>query len=62
MYRGILECGWKTGVHDCRGLTYEHPWLTVHRESGTVRGCTTKAEAARVLRELKSGTPSEAIR
>lgn len=61
MYHGIIECGWKTGVHDCRSLTYEHPWLAVHRESGSVVGCWTKKAAQDVLRKLKSGIPAEAI-
>lgn len=61
-YRGIIECGWKTGVHDCRGLTYQHPWLVVHRDSGTVIGCWSRDEARRVLRELERGVPAEAIR
>ena len=60
-YHGIIQCGWKTGVHDVRGVRYQHPWLVVHRESGTVRGCYTRAEAQRVLHELKRGTPAFAI-
>lgn len=60
-YRGIIECGWKTGVHDCRGLTYQHPWLVVYRPTGAVIGCYTKTEAKKVLRHLKSGIPVEVL-
>lgn len=53
-YIGIIECGWATGVHDVRGIKYKHPWLVVHRPSGTVEGCWTKKEAQSRLRELKA--------
>jgi hypothetical protein len=61
-YKGIIESGWKTGVHDCRACGYQHPWLAVHRESGSVVGCHTRAEAKDILRRLKAGVPAEAIR
>lgn len=60
-YRGIIEAGWKTGVHDVRHLTYEHPWLVVHRPTRTVIGAWTKKEAQRLLRDLKAGVPPEAL-
>lgn len=60
-YQSCLSAGWKTGVHDCRSLSYEHPWVVIHRESDTARGCWTKAEAQRVLRDLKRGVPAKAI-
>lgn len=58
-YHGIIECGWKTGVHDIRGIRYQHPWLVVHRESGSVVGCWSRQEARRVLEKLKAGWPAE---
>lgn len=60
-YSACLRCGWETGIHDCRHLTYEHPWVVIHRESQTATGCWSRSEARRVLRELKRGTPVEAI-
>ena len=39
MYRGIIECGWKTGIHDVRTCHYQHPWLVVYRKTGEVVGC-----------------------
>ena len=52
-YRGIIECGWKTGVHDVRAFHYEHPWLVVYRPTETVEGHFTKREAQERLRELR---------
>ena len=54
-YIGIIGCGWKTGIHDCRGLRYEHPWLVVHRPTGTVVGCRSREEARRMLARLEHG-------
>ncbi len=55
-YKGI---DWKTGVHDCRAIGYEHPWLAVCRDTGEVAGCWSREEARRVLARLKRGFPAE---
>ncbi len=54
-YESVLQCGWKTGVHDCRGIGYQHPWLAVCRETWSVVGCWSREEARRVLRDIKAG-------
>lgn len=60
-YDSCLSCGWETGIHDCRGLTYQHPWLVIHRESSSAIGCWSREEARKVLAQLKAGTPPEGI-
>lgn len=60
-YNSCLSAGWETGIHDCRPYRYQHPWVVVHRESGQTVGCWTRAEARRVLAELKRGVPAESI-
>lgn len=53
-YDSCLRCGWETGIHDCRGIpNYEHPWLVIHRESGSAIGCWSREEARKVLAQLK---------
>lgn len=63
-YQSCISCGWKDGIHDCRGLTYQHPWLVIYRgaEDGpTAIGCWSREEARRVYAELKRGVPSFAV-
>ena len=60
-YHGIIKCGWKTGIHDCRGLTYEHRWLVVYRPTSEVVGCHSRADARRVLDQLRRGVPAESL-
>lgn len=54
-YEACLRAGWKTGIHDCRGLTYQHPWVVIDRESWSAVGCWSRAEAREVLARLRSG-------
>lgn len=51
-YLGILE-SWRDGVYDCRHLNYQHPWLVVHRQSGTVEGHWSREECRQQLRRLR---------
>lgn len=60
-YQSCIACGWSTGIHDCRALSYQHPWVVIHRESNTSVGCWSRAEARIVLAQLKGGIPVEAI-
>ena len=43
---------WPSGVHDVRYAHYEHPWLVIHHESGTIQGCWTKKEAEALWKSL----------
>lgn len=60
-YQSCIKCGWEDGVHDCRGISYQHPWLVIHRESGSAIGCWSRAEARMVYDQLKQGVPAESI-
>ena len=52
-YDICVQAGWKNGIHDCRALRYEHPWVVIY--GGETAGCWSRREARRVLRELKGG-------
>ena len=54
-YHDCLKCGWKTGIHDVRGVRYQHPWLVLHRPSWSAFGCWTRAQAREFLRKLRAG-------
>jgi hypothetical protein len=54
-YASLLRAGWETGVHDCRGLRYEHPWVAVSQEHRVARGCWSREEARNVLWLLEQG-------
>lgn len=56
-YSMCIRAGWKAGIHDCRSLRYQHPWLVIH--DGYAVGCWSRAQARRVLRRLKAGYPAE---
>ena len=63
MYESCVRCGWKDGIHDCRALTYQHPWLVINRATGTAQGCWSREEARKVWAESKveveSAEPNE---
>jgi hypothetical protein len=61
-YESCLRCGWKTGIHDCRGMRYEHPYVVIHRPSGSAVGCWSREEARRVLAALKAGRSADSTR
>ena len=53
-YQSCIKDGWKSGVHDVRSFNYQHPWLVIHRESNSVVGCRSRAEARRTYADLKA--------
>jgi hypothetical protein len=60
-YHSLIRAGWKSGVHDVRGIRYQHPWVVIWRPAGAAIGCWSKKEARRVLALLRQGIPAEAI-
>jgi hypothetical protein len=60
-YRGLIEAGWATGIHDCRELGFAHPWVVANRAAKAVVGCWSREETRWVHAELKLGADPERL-